>query len=98
MLVSSSSATVIICSSFTPLCVAPEYQRHKLGKLLIEHSFDVARKMGYDANVNFGIPVITSAENLSVAKRKMSVLLLTAISRRHFSSVNLYPMHSTAES
>ena len=39
-----------------PLCVAPEYQRQKLGKLLIEHSFDVARKMGYDVNVNFGNP------------------------------------------
>ena len=34
--------------SFGPLCVAPEYQRKKLGKILIEHSFDVARKMGYD--------------------------------------------------
>ncbi len=39
-----------------PLCVAPEYQRKKLGKLLIEHSFDAARKMGYDVNVNFGNP------------------------------------------
>ena len=26
--------------SFGPLCVAPEYQRQKLGKLLIEHSFE----------------------------------------------------------
>ena len=34
--------------SFGPLCVAPEYQRQKLGKILIEHSFDAARKMGYD--------------------------------------------------
>ena len=42
--------------SFGPLCVAPEYQRQKLGKLLIEHSFDVARKMGYDVNINFGNP------------------------------------------
>ena len=32
--------------SFGPLCVAPEYQRQKLGKMLIEHSFDVARKNG----------------------------------------------------
>ena len=31
--------------SFGPLCVAPEYQRQKLGKILIEHSFDAARKM-----------------------------------------------------
>lgn len=40
--------------SFGPLCVAPKYQRQKLGKILIEHSFDVARKMGYEVNINFG--------------------------------------------
>ena len=28
--------------SFGPLCVAPLYQRQKLGKMLIEHSFEVA--------------------------------------------------------
>ena len=42
--------------SFGPLCVSPEYQRRKLGKILIEHSFDVARKLGYDVNINFGNP------------------------------------------
>ena len=42
--------------SFGPLCVAPKYQRMKLGKLLIEHSFDIARKMGYDVNIIFGNP------------------------------------------
>ena len=42
--------------SFGPLCVHPRYQRRKIGKLLIEHSFDVARKMGYDVNINFGNP------------------------------------------
>ena len=42
--------------SFGPLCVAPQYQRRKLGKLLIEHSFAKAREMGYDVNVNFGNP------------------------------------------
>ncbi len=42
--------------SFGPICVAPEYQRQKLGKELIEHSFDVARQMGYDVNINFGNP------------------------------------------
>lgn len=31
--------------SFGPLCVAPEYQRQKLGKMLIEHSFNAARGM-----------------------------------------------------
>ena len=42
--------------SFGPLCVAPDYQRKKLGKLLIEHSFAEARKMGYDVNIIFGNP------------------------------------------
>ena len=42
--------------SFGPLCVAPKYQRQKLGKILIEHSFEAARKMGYDVNINFGNP------------------------------------------
>ena len=28
----------------------------RLGKLLIEHSFDAARKMGYDVNIIFGNP------------------------------------------
>ena len=42
--------------SFGPLCVAPKYQRQKLGKLLIEHSFAVARELGYDVNINFGNP------------------------------------------
>ncbi len=42
--------------SLGPLCVAPEYQRQKLGKVLINHSFAAARKMGYDVNINFGNP------------------------------------------
>ena len=42
--------------SFGPLCVAPKYQRQKLGKALIDHSFAVAREMGYDVNINFGNP------------------------------------------
>ena len=42
--------------SFGPLCIAPKYQRQKLGKILIENSFEVARKMGYDVKINFGNP------------------------------------------
>ncbi len=42
--------------SFGPICVSPELQRQKLGKLLIEHSFEKARSMGYDVNINFGNP------------------------------------------
>lgn len=42
--------------SFGPLCVHPKYQRQKLGKILIEHSFEKAREMGYDVNIIFGNP------------------------------------------
>lgn len=39
-----------------PLCVHPDFQRQRLSKLLLEHSFAEARRMGYDVNVNFGNP------------------------------------------
>ena len=42
--------------SFGPLCVAPKYQRQKLGKILIEKSFARALEMGYDVNINLGNP------------------------------------------
>ena len=42
--------------SFGPLCVARDYQRQKIGKALIEHSFEAARRMGYDVSINFGNP------------------------------------------
>ena len=42
--------------SFGPICVDPEYQRLKIGKMLIEHSFEAGRRMGYDVNINFGNP------------------------------------------
>ena len=42
--------------SFGPLCIVPEFRRQKLSKILIEHSFEAARRMGYDANINFGNP------------------------------------------
>ena len=42
--------------SFGPLCVAPEYQRQKFGKALIEHSFAEAKKLGFDTVVIFGNP------------------------------------------
>ena len=42
--------------SMGPLCVHPEYQRMGLGKALLEHTFPIARDMGYDTVVNFGNP------------------------------------------
>jgi len=42
--------------TFGPLCVAPDYQRQKLGKVLIEHSFAEAKKLGFDTVLIFGNP------------------------------------------
>ena len=42
--------------TFGPLSVAREYQRRKVGKSLIEHSFGEARGMGYDTVAIFGNP------------------------------------------
>ena len=42
--------------SFGPICVDPRLQRQKIGRRLIEHSFEAARGMGYDVNINFGNP------------------------------------------
>ena len=56
--------------SFGPLCVAPKYQRQKLGKLLIEHSFAAARKLGYDVNIIFGNPGNYVSRGFVSCKRK----------------------------
>lgn len=56
--------------SFGPLCVSTKYQRQKLGKLLIEHSFAAAREMGYDANVMFGNPGNYVSRGFVSCKRK----------------------------
>ena len=56
--------------SFGPLCVAPKFQRQKLGKLLIEHSFAAARKLGYDVNINFGNPGNYVSRGFVSCKRK----------------------------
>ena len=42
--------------TFGPVCIAQEYQRRGYGKLLLEHSFDRARSLGYDVIVIFGVP------------------------------------------
>ena len=56
--------------SFGPLCVAPEYQRQKLGKILIEHSFAAARKMGYEVTVIFGNPGNYASRGFVSCKKK----------------------------
>lgn len=42
--------------TFGPLSVLPEFQREGYGKMLLEHSFQKARELGYDAIVIFGNP------------------------------------------
>lgn len=43
--------------TFGPVCIWPAYQRMGYGKMLMEHSFERAIKLGYDAIVIFGSPV-----------------------------------------
>ena len=62
--------------SFGPLCIAPAFQRRRLGRILIEHSFDAARKMGYDVNINFGNPGnYVSRGFVSCKKKNVSYLV-----------------------
>lgn len=42
--------------TFGPLCVKPAYQRKGYGKMLMSHSFEKARELGYDVVVIFGSP------------------------------------------
>lgn len=42
--------------SLGSLCVAPKYQRQRLSRILIEHSFEAARRTGYDVCLCFGNP------------------------------------------
>ncbi len=39
-----------------PLCVHPDHQRQGIGKALLEYTFALGRKMGYDTVINFGNP------------------------------------------
>lgn len=43
--------------TFGPVCILPEYQRKGYGKILMEHSFKEAIKLGYDTIVIFGSPI-----------------------------------------
>lgn len=56
--------------SFGPICVAPEYQRQGLSRLLIEHSFARAREMGYDVDINFGNPANYVGRGFVSCKKK----------------------------
>ncbi len=56
--------------SFGPVCISPRLQRQKLGKMMIEHSFEAARKMGYDVCVIFGNPANYVGRGFVNCKRK----------------------------
>lgn len=42
--------------TFGPICIEPSLQRRGYGKMLMEHSFQRGREMGYEAIVIFGDP------------------------------------------
>ncbi len=42
--------------TFGPVCILPAYQRMGYGKMLMEHTFQKAAELGYDAIVIFGSP------------------------------------------
>lgn len=52
----AEDGTVKKCLSFGPIGVHPNYQRQGIGKALMEESFSLARKMGYDSVIIFGHP------------------------------------------
>lgn len=55
--------------TFGPLCVAPEHQRKGIGKRLMEHSFQKAAELGYDAVVIFGSPANYVSSGFQSCKR-----------------------------
>ena len=84
--------------SFGPLCVAPEYQRQKLGKILIEHSFEAARKMGYDVNIIFGNPGNYVSRGFVSCKKKNVSFVVDGNFPTALLVCELVPAHWTAES
>lgn len=57
--------------TFGPVCIAPEHQRKGYGKMLMEHSFEEARRLGYDTIVIFGSRRIMLAVASRAAKNIM---------------------------
>lgn len=60
--------------TFGPLCIKPEYQRRGYGKMLMEHSFEKARELGYDVVVIFGAPANYVSSGF-ISCRKLQVCL-----------------------
>jgi len=56
--------------SFGPISIAPEHQRRGMSRILIEHSFNKARELGYDVNINFGNPANYVGRGFVSCKKK----------------------------
>lgn len=56
--------------SLAMLCIAPEYQRQRLGKRLIEHSFEAAQSLGHRICVTLGNPGNYISRGFVSCKRK----------------------------
>ena len=50
------SGNVLDTLTFGPLCVKPEFQRKGVGRALIQHTKEIAIKMGYPAIIIYGSP------------------------------------------
>ncbi|MBR3969575.1 MAG: N-acetyltransferase [Ruminococcus sp.] len=42
--------------SMGPICIHPDYQRRGFSRILLEHTFEIVKNMGYDTVINFGNP------------------------------------------
>jgi len=56
--------------TFGPISVAPEYQRRGLSRMMIEHTFALAREMGYEVAINFGNPANYVGRGFVSCKKK----------------------------
>ena len=60
--------------TFGPISILPEYQRMGYGKMLMEHSFEKAKEIGYDTIVIYGSPAnYVSSGFKSCKKYKVSI-------------------------
>lgn len=81
--------------TFGPVSIDPEYQRAGYGKLLLEHSFEQAARLGYDVIVIFGSPMNYVSRGFKSCK-KYHVCIENGKYPAAMMVKELTPMHSTA--
>lgn len=54
--IADESGNIKSIVSMGPLCIHPDYQRMGYGKMLLEHTFEIVKKLKYDVVINFGNP------------------------------------------